>query len=371
MNYRVIYKEPYLSHHGILGQKWGDRNGPPYPLGSGDHSAREKKAGWIESLRKSNVERKSRILKKIHKDRDKIRSEKDNKSKESFVEKHKDTINKIKKVVNSDEFKLAMKIAVAAVATYAVYKVGKHCLQEWGRNYLDQAYQDRALGPFKSLSDIPKTSTDYFDEVFNKGKDFSVVTKNINHGTNLDNISDAYGRNQNCTMCSASIIMKLKGMDTSASTTDHGFTSLTQGKWFENSNFETAKTSSAKSLYNKLLKQGDKNYGMLNVRWKFGGGHSIVYAIRDGKVHILDGQVNEVSAVGLDEFISYMSKCNVKDSEFANLTNCNPTDYILKALDNPYTPKNVHISSYSTSPPPIPISDYNIPDDWLDKLFSD
>lgn len=32
-----------LEHHGIQGQKWGDRNGPPYPLGSGDHSAAEKK----------------------------------------------------------------------------------------------------------------------------------------------------------------------------------------------------------------------------------------------------------------------------------------------------------------------------------------
>ena len=33
-----------LSHHGIKGQKWGQRNGPPYPLGAGDHSAAEKRA---------------------------------------------------------------------------------------------------------------------------------------------------------------------------------------------------------------------------------------------------------------------------------------------------------------------------------------
>ena len=42
--------DEYLAHHGIRGQKWGVRNGPPYPLGEKDHSASEKKAGWQKSL---------------------------------------------------------------------------------------------------------------------------------------------------------------------------------------------------------------------------------------------------------------------------------------------------------------------------------
>ena len=33
----------HLEHHGIKGQKWGDRNGPPYPLKPSAHSAAEKK----------------------------------------------------------------------------------------------------------------------------------------------------------------------------------------------------------------------------------------------------------------------------------------------------------------------------------------
>lgn len=46
----VVDSKGYLQHHGILGMHWGDRNGPPYPLSPGDHSASEKKAGWRDSL---------------------------------------------------------------------------------------------------------------------------------------------------------------------------------------------------------------------------------------------------------------------------------------------------------------------------------
>ena len=48
----MLYKD-YLSHHGVLGQKWGVENGPPYPLDpKKDYSAAELKA--LHLYRKAN-----------------------------------------------------------------------------------------------------------------------------------------------------------------------------------------------------------------------------------------------------------------------------------------------------------------------------
>lgn len=47
--YKLVSNDE-LYHHGIFGQRWGVRNGPPYPLDNEDHSARERKAGWKASL---------------------------------------------------------------------------------------------------------------------------------------------------------------------------------------------------------------------------------------------------------------------------------------------------------------------------------
>ena len=38
---RYLIKRDTLQHHGILGQKWGKKNGPPYPLKGGDYSKSE------------------------------------------------------------------------------------------------------------------------------------------------------------------------------------------------------------------------------------------------------------------------------------------------------------------------------------------
>lgn len=54
-----VHASSSLSHHGRLGQKWGKRNGPPYPLGSANLSSAERtaaKKGFSESSKESGYD---------------------------------------------------------------------------------------------------------------------------------------------------------------------------------------------------------------------------------------------------------------------------------------------------------------------------
>ena len=52
-NYSIYPREMY--HHGILGQEWGKRNGPPYPLGGGDYSKAEVKAIYKKRKQRNSI----------------------------------------------------------------------------------------------------------------------------------------------------------------------------------------------------------------------------------------------------------------------------------------------------------------------------
>lgn len=121
-------RENDLNHHGILGQKWGKRNGPPYPLNAGDHSAAEKKAGWRKSLDAGEIHKqhhenvmsiKNSSASKAEKQRALAAEEEDYNKKLSQARLSAAQKEKVKKVVMA-----VGGVAVAAAVGYTVYKSG-------------------------------------------------------------------------------------------------------------------------------------------------------------------------------------------------------------------------------------------------------
>lgn len=54
----------YLAHHGIMKQRWGVKNGPPYPLANKDRSKAERRANKeSESSKEKTVDAKYREVK--------------------------------------------------------------------------------------------------------------------------------------------------------------------------------------------------------------------------------------------------------------------------------------------------------------------
>lgn len=103
-----LYKN-YLEHHGILNQKWGKRNGPPYPLNRESHSSAEKKT-LSKSLSGKRHEEMYDRKTKSNPSRNKVREKKDF----HLTDQQKKYI------------KIGASVAAAALVAYGGYKLSKN-----------------------------------------------------------------------------------------------------------------------------------------------------------------------------------------------------------------------------------------------------
>lgn len=156
----------YLAHHGILGQKWGKRNGPPYPLDADDRSVAEKRAAK-EGGKKSLSERwEDRRFNKI---RNKLNSS-DPRVRASGVRKLQRRLNKLEEQHDRSAFE-AERIEANGGLDFA------------RRRYDDDAAKKRltqakyfALGAVSNLS----ISSDKYKRYVASG---SIATANVLGGT--------------------------------------------------------------------------------------------------------------------------------------------------------------------------------------------
>lgn len=274
MDYYEIYPENdfryYLQHHGVLGQKWGERNGPPYPLKANQHSTAENKAGWQKSIKRSKVDEGGQdglpLFDTINRLKTEADTEKADEIRKTSISSRTGAIDKttgFRKRTNNDpvevdisninpgrknNIKSLNNNCVSCSMALELRRRGYDVIAKKSDKPIPGAYI--TIKSFKNAKPIaldkdhilkePKTIEDYkWTEFKDKKNWWSVEHK-------------------------ATISAKL-------------------GKDIEFSNFTK-----------ETLKKEKNSRGSLFVRWGIGGGHAMSYEVKNGKVIIYDPQVSKI-----------------------------------------------------------------------------
>lgn len=281
--YRQAYQYE-LYHHGILGQKWGKRNGPPYPLDASDHSASERKAGWKKSLHK--VEKKT--------------------EKHYNNAQEPDSADR-KKSRLSDKQKRAIKIGaavtVAALATYGTYRLAKSGkldnLINLGKKQTESFLGENLAG------DVPKGIARKLSNPETLSDTFSKV--NPLRGTDA-------GHN-NCVPCAVAGFIRQAGYDVTAKSTGGAMQNpggvveecFKGAKILDGSaqKFGKSRKDAAELLVHRF---GDNAEGLCSIHWKGTDiGHCFSWKIKDRKVLFFDCQQG-TKGVSIDHYFNMIDR---------------------------------------------------------------
>lgn len=301
--YEVKYNEE-LAHHGIAGQKWGHRNGPPYPLDASAHSKAEKdtmtsKSGSTGS--KSGSDSGSNSSNNVT-------------AGKKFVEEH---AKSGWSDLDSDEQAIIIELGVMTTVLAASAISNKVALSKETKRLtkkLDDMYDNREI---KSLNEIPK-----LDKKMSAKENMKVVNPDF----------PDEGSVQNCMLCTTAMAMREKGYNVKANKIDEGIFEKNLEKAFDgpDSNFKKLKLNSTDQIYDKLAKEGEGAYGNLTVQFWVGGGHSVFWKVENGETHIYDGQSGEeYKRDNKYDSSNMMMYVNPRFTQYARYDNAEPTEYVL------------------------------------------
>ena len=267
----------FLEHHGIKGQQWGVRNGPPYPLDS-------------------KISTGSR-LKKFSNLKFRQNSKKEGRYGSALIAYLVATMGVS-----------VLHWGIVALASIPLDKQEKV-------EYLKSKARYQKLKELSKNAQIDEKSGFKLKENKNATKEEDMEMVNALRGKR----TATKGTYDNCARCSAAYDLRRRGYEVHATAdkAKEGSSTKDIESWYINGKHKAFKDDPTKSpsqlMVKELSKQPVGSRGQLCVAWRLGGGHSMVYEIeKKGKVTVYNTQANE--KMDGDDLIEYLNHASIVNS---------------------------------------------------------
>jgi hypothetical protein len=288
-----------LYHHGIKGQRWGVRR-------------YQNKDGSLTSAGKKRYNSDTRNT-DVNKPNNTSNSRSLGKSKVDKILSSNKTAG-----MSGDTSTLAFELGLYTVTTLGLLAAAKIKEKMQKKEFDDELEYKYSRRDIESLEKAPRLK---------EPMSASESMKLINPGYPKE------GRVENCVLCTTAMVMREKGYDVKANTSDHGYYKENADKFFkEGGEFKKIKAKKSVDIVNQLNTEGDGAYGNLIIRWNLGGGHSVFWKNEGGKTHIYDGQSGEEYELDNPKYSKFLKNISSKGASYARLDNVEPNELALAAL---------------------------------------
>lgn len=240
-----------LTHHGIKGQEWGVRNGPPYPLDQKTHNA---------------------VVKG------------ENKNTQAGMSEGQELAVRAAMLVGE----IALFKAASTLITRTVKRVKQNRFTEDSKKISKELIGDISEHKEFSRENPPK-----------KIQGEHSIDDDM-HAVNPLYAGEAVpGTTNNCVLCSFTYDLRRRGYDVTAKPSNVGnYPDVLMTDLYEGAHADMLRGNTwGQVLQNAVKKYPEGARGVLGVYGPFGGGHEMAWEVHNGRVEIIDGQRNVRSSL--------------------------------------------------------------------------